>query len=217
MRTRATLLAALTMLLVAGVATGTKQDTRAGAKADAAKQVSELVLPPGAMAASSDPSASAALGERPSVPVTDQKYVIDDFKYWNVPGRAGRVARWIRAYAPANANGSYGGSESNGVFSLGWSFVYTPKVTLRSLDVEVAKAKGGGSAVSADGVAVWVPTRPSWDYIPSSVRLIRALGTRGRRHAAPAEITNKHDVQQVIRVDTTGCGFISQHQGEGWA
>jgi hypothetical protein len=199
MRVKAVLLGVLLILFAAEVAAATKTDgNKAQARADAAKQLSELALPSGATEVSADPSASSVLGTGASIPGTPAKYVVDDYRFWRVSGSPDKVASWIQAHAPANAPGSYGGSTSSGIFAFGWSFTYTSTVTLRSLDVQVTKAKGGGSAVRADGVAVWVPERPAWDYIPSSVHVLTIWSTdNGHRHG-PTTIHHAREVERVV-------------------
>jgi hypothetical protein len=187
-------------LAATGVAAGAGDGgSQAHAKADAARQLSELVLPAGATEVSSDPSASANLDQGPSVPVSNRKYLVDEVRYWTVPGRPGKVASWMQAHPPANAPGSYGGSPASGIYSFGWTFTYTPRVTLRSLDVQVTRARGGGSAVRGDGVAVWVPPRPDWDHVPQSVHVMTIRSTTNGHTSSPTTVRDAHDVRRVVR------------------
>ena len=209
--------AALPVLLFAGGSLAQKPPTsRSKAKAEAARELAELVLPSGATRVSSDPSKGSVLGP-PSIPTTNQKYAIDDVGFWRVPGKPSDVAAYLQGQTPRGAAGSFGGSPYHGVSSFGWTFRYSRAVVLQALDVEVAPATGGGSAVRADGVAVWVPPHPIWDQIPASVRVMTVSRTVKGRHSGPITFRNARDVQRVVQflddatvvppILTHGCPF----------
>lgn len=182
-----------------GVAGAQKPLTsRSKAKAEAARELAELVLPSGATRVSSDPSEGSVLGP-PPIPTTNQKYAIDDAGFWRVPGKPPAVASWLQTQSPGGADGSFGGSPYHGVSSFGWTFRYSRAVVLQALDVEVAPAAGGGSAVRADGVAVWVPPHPIWDQIPPSVHLVTVWRMVKGRHSGPITLRNARDVQRVVQ------------------
>ncbi len=172
--------------------------SRSKAKAEAARELSELMLPSGATRVSSDPSEGSVL-RPPPIPTTNQKYAIDDTGFWRVPGKPSAVASWLRSQSPSGADGSFGGSPYHGVSSFGWTFRYSRAVVLQALDVEVAPAAGGGSAVRADGVAVWVPPHPIWDQIPASVHVMTVWRMVKGRDSGPVTFRNARRVQRVGR------------------
>jgi hypothetical protein len=63
---------------------------------------------------------------------------------------------------------------------LDFSFLGVPgRVSQVGLQVSVTAAKGGGSAIRADGWAVWLLPRPGWERVPSGVREVRAFALTG--------------------------------------
>lgn len=131
---RAIVLAMMVTLMAVTAATAQKPlNSRSRAKADAAKQLRELVLPPGATETSGDPSASSDLGHAPQIQVSNPRYVVDDHGFWTAPGSPEKVVAWMESHPPANAPGEYEGSAVSGVYRLGWIFRNTSRVVLRSL------------------------------------------------------------------------------------
>lgn len=190
------LIAFLWGLGLAAAGQGSSNETKA--RADARRQLAALVLPAGASKVSADPSKGSVLARPPIVQATSPKYWIDDAQYWRVPGDPSQVAAWMQSQTPAGADGSFGASSSSSrVYDFGWFFPYSSEVVLNALDVEVAAARGGGSAVRADGVAAWVRAHPQWDQVPSTARVMTVWRTRQGRHSGPITFRHPSDLNRV--------------------
>jgi hypothetical protein len=200
----------LVFSLVAGGAAGAlsrgSRANRSAAKADAARQLGAISLPAGAREVGSDPSASSTLGGRSGVVRTAFHNVIDDHRFWRVPGDPVSVESWVKAHAPAGSHLRSTG-EVDEVPAVRYVWFTFPsasaRVLERSLAVEVTSARGGGTAVRADGVAVWLLTRPKWDLVPRSVRVVTAtFGIPGVPGARSRSVTFSvpHIVGRVVRL-----------------
>jgi hypothetical protein len=79
------------------------------------------------------------------------------------------------------------------VFTFGpvQPFAIAPSDTVvsRQLSVEVTQATGGGTAVRADGQAVWILARPSWERIPADVRALTVIARVGTASSVPVTVT----------------------------
>lgn len=192
----------LALPFAAGLAAGAQEpSSQSKAKSEAAKQLSELMLPAGATRVTNDPSKGLVL-RRPFVPATNRRYVIDDYRYWRVPGGPSEVASWIRSHPPAGAQQWFGvGRTPSGAHEFGWLFRYPSEaeVVLQRLYVQVAPAVGGGTAVRGDGVAVWVPPHPAWDQVPGSAHVMTVWRTLRGKHSGPITFRDRRDVRRVIR------------------
>jgi hypothetical protein len=181
---------------------------RAAAGADANHELAELSLPLGATEIASDQSTKRVLTRYPPFgPGQASSDLVDDHRYWRVPGSPQSVVNWISAHAPA-------GSSSSGFTLYGLPFS-TPQVSYnafgfassaghvedRTLAVEVTSAVGGGSAVRADGEAVWTLTRPAWERIPSDARSVTVRATQGPRISSlPVTLTAPAKLAAIARL-----------------
>jgi hypothetical protein len=181
---------------------------RAAARNDAAHELAELSLPSGATATATDPSTDGVLARYPPFgPGQTSSDLVDDHRYWRVPGRPQSVVNWITGHAPA-------GSSSSG-FSVDGLPFSTPQVFYgafgfassaghvenRTLAVEVTSAVGGGSAVRADGEAVWILTRPAWERVPTDARSVTVRATQGPRISSlPITLTAPAKLAAIARL-----------------
>ena len=156
---RALFLAGLLALLLAAGAQATSSFGRramARAKADAAAELAAAQLPRGARTVHGDQSVGALLG--PPQVLCTKTYVVDKHAFWRVPEQPAAVWSWLKAHPPSQHT-SVAADARSGPF-LGQVYVGFPVqlgVGSRFLKFRVVAAKGGGSAVRADGVAVWEP------------------------------------------------------------
>lgn len=154
---RSLLLAGVLALALAAAAQATTQFGRRAkskARADAATELAAALLPHGARKVRGDQSVGHVL-RGPSLPCIP-KYVVDDHGFWRVPGDPSSVRQWIRKHPPPHVKTILtvkGASYSFVAFMYGNQHA----VTNRILQLTVAAAKGGGSAVRGDGVAAWEP------------------------------------------------------------
>lgn len=145
---------------VAGALATTPFGRRAkrSATADGAQALAALTLPSGARRVTGDHSVDAVLGSSPSrFRNVSQGHVVDDMSFWQVPGNPRDLERWVIQHSPARLQGV----ERAGPRPLFVEFLFAdqPGVTNHLLSIELAPAKSGGTAVRADGVAVWSSRR----------------------------------------------------------
>ncbi len=181
---------------------------RQEARSDAATQLAEVSLPPGARPVSRDPSASWSLGKLPWFP-TGNRYVlapslvVDNHRFWRVSESPPSVAAWVKAHAPSQSTGNWtsGGSGSSS-FTIAFRFPSDRGVVERALVLEVTSARGGGSAVRADGVAEWLPVHPTWDRVPGRARVLTERLTFMFTHGRPerATVTAAQKVRRIARL-----------------
>jgi len=167
MRRQAVLLAGLLGLLLAASAlaiTPFGRGAKAKANVDAAKELAALQLPHGASQVHGDQSVKGVLG--PPVVACTRKHVVYDFGFWRVTGKPSAVWAWVRNHPPPHVRW-IAWAESEPVSSVDFGFADQRNVISRILKVTVAAAKGSGSAVRADGVAVWLPRGESSPCVQS--------------------------------------------------
>lgn len=165
---------------------------RRQARGAAKRIMSELRLPAGAVRAGSDPS-SGLLGMPPSRPGTPD--LVDLHAFWTLPGDPQGALQWIEQHPPAGSRQSMTGQSASPGHSFltgfaGFSFWGLPGAApSETLIVDVATARGGGSAVRADAQVTWLARRPRSERIPHGVRLVevRVLrpGARSRLVSSP--------------------------------
>jgi hypothetical protein len=156
---RSLLLAGVLALALAAAAQPTTRFGRrakAKAKADAATQLAAALLPHSARKVHGDQSIGHML-RRPSEGCIP-KYVVDDHAFWRVPGAPSSVQEWIRKHPPPHVTTIL---TAQGPSYSYVAFMYADQqaVTGRLLQLTVAPAKGGGSALRGDGAAAWEPQK----------------------------------------------------------
>jgi hypothetical protein len=178
----------LALLVVAGSAAAelsqASKANRSEARSDAAKQLAEVSLPPGATALQSE--RATTLLEHASFDCragafggfTPYLNVIRGRRYWQVPQHPVSVEEWVREHAPQGSSLADSGSNPTRSGGTIWFLTYgfgpdQGHIGQRCLTVVIkGRANGAGSAVAAESQATWELTRPKWDYVPSRARLI---------------------------------------------
>jgi hypothetical protein len=161
MRGRAFFLAAaIALLVVAGAQAMTPfaQRSMRRAGADAARELASVVLPPGAGRVRHDPSVHRKLGAQGVA--CKKKYVVEDSHFFRIPGsKPASVWSWLRKHSPTHHAG-YGELKQDGK-PLAWyvmGFLRDQRnVTSRMISISLRAARGGGSAIRVDAIAVGEP------------------------------------------------------------
>lgn len=141
-----------------------------------------LHLPPGAVAAATDPSAGRLLAAAPTRPATPN--LVEAHRFWVVSGDPNTVLTWVDKHPPTGSQANQSGAEgtSHGV-TMSWTGFWlgpaTAALSYRELVVTVARARSGRTAVRGDAQVVWVTVRPGWERVPQSARFV-AITARGR-------------------------------------
>jgi hypothetical protein len=173
---------------------------RVEARADASRLLAAASLPPGARRVASDPSAGLTLGSFAPDEATNSRNVADHHRYWRVTDEPQGVEAWLKAHVPSGAHIQYSGSDYAGWY-VQFGFRSKPgHVVQRTLVVNVARAKGGGSAVRADGLAVWLIARPRWDQVPRSARLVTIRRAHRRTETQRVTVSNVSEVRQLAQL-----------------
>jgi Protein of unknown function (DUF4232) len=186
---------------------------REAARADVARELGELSLPAGARSVRVDPSEWRVLRRYPPGGQSSLTNLIDAHAYWRVPGTPASVITWIDAHAPAGSRttGPYTRATPKvgpAVEGLAFTFGAVQPLTIkpsdtvisRQLTVEVTEATGGGSAVRADGQAVWILARPSWERIPAGVRALTVIARAGTASSVPVTVTAPVTLGRIERM-----------------
>jgi hypothetical protein len=158
------LAAAIALLAVAGAQAMTPfaQRSMARARADAAKELASVVLPRGARRARHDPSVHRKLGAQGAA--CEKKYVVEDSHFFRISGRRpASVWSWLHKHPPTKARGGFGELKQDGK-PLAWyvmGFLRNQRnVTYRMISISLRPARGGGTAIRVDAIAVGEP-RPN--------------------------------------------------------
>lgn len=148
--------------------------------------LARVEVPSGANRVAANPVAGNAF--RAVSPGVQTRFQVDLRRYWRAPGSPQTVIRWIKAHPPAGAISPPPKHGSGGIFNYPgpgrktvWSDVAfgfaaaRGKLNLVGLQVTVAPARGGGTAVRADAFAVWVISRPAWERVPQGIHAVRVV------------------------------------------
>jgi hypothetical protein len=181
-------LAALVSVALAASSSGpSAASNRARARAEAARLLAMLQLPPGAMSSATEPAGDRGVLHQPGYDEATPN-LVDAHGWWTVAGNAGAVLGYIAAHvpAPATLSGSAGGTAAPGFASDTFALAPIPGVlSERVLAVTVVQVSSATTAVRTDGEAVWILPRPRWERLPGGVRSVSftASGeTAGGRH-----------------------------------
>jgi hypothetical protein len=156
LRLRSICLAGLLLVLVtagAQAVTTARRDAKGEAAADSANELASIRLPGGSTKADGDPSVGHVL-VRPSI-LCLKNQVVDHHAFWHVPGKPAAVWSWIRHHPPKHIIATLLESGTSATWSVTFAFANQPTVTKRQQEFTVTAARGGGTAVRADGFAVW--------------------------------------------------------------
>lgn len=145
----------------------------AAAKRDAGNELAAVRLPPSAHKLKRDDSVNAVLAKSwGGVCFAPAKYVIDDYSFWHVPEIPAAMRAWIPNHTPPHTTWAGTGDAETAGTIVRWAYAVRfsdqPNVTARILDINVAAANGGGSAVRVDGIAVWLPAKDQTPCRPFS-------------------------------------------------
>jgi hypothetical protein len=161
-RGRALFLAVAIGLLVAAGAeasTSFEQRSMARARADAAKEMKSALLPSGARQVRRDPSIHRALG--PDSVACIQSYVVEDHGFWRVTGKPATAWAWMLAHPPQHTASIAESTLVKGGKTMRWTlWFFLPQqrnVTSRMISAVLLPARGGGTALRVNGIAVGEP------------------------------------------------------------
>ncbi len=169
------MIAGLAVVATSGGSVPTLAANRHVAQQFAARKLATVRLPSGATATATDPSVGHVLRSAATRPGIER--LIDRHRFWLVPGAPAGVLTWLRHHPPAGTQSDGSGSAGNRSGTYEWflSFAYrkVPAVLYEAeLDVSVAGASGGRTAVRADSYAAGMVPRPDWERVPSGVSAI---------------------------------------------
>jgi hypothetical protein len=165
-RRTAWLVGMLALVLTAGAEAATPFANRSilRARADATRELRSVALPHGAEKVGGDPSLHRSLPPQ-SVACTE-RYAVELHGFWRVPGEPASAALWMRKHPPRHVRSVGFGSSSKYGKTLEWNvwlfFRDQSDVTNRMIAVTLRPARGGGTAIRVDAIAVAEP-RPHQD------------------------------------------------------
>jgi hypothetical protein len=173
------------------------------AEATAKRLLEETPLPDGARVVGLDESVGSVLGSAEFAGATTQQ--VDAHGFWRVPGEPATVIDWIEHHPPSGSTlGESGTGGVRGVtnsWSAGFSFEAEPGLPSVTLELEVAAANDGGTAMRADAVVVWALPRPAAEHIPSGIQAVTVRATNRRRHISfTTGVTSASKIHAIIAV-----------------
>jgi uncharacterized protein DUF4232 len=203
------LLAALPLAAVSRSATAatagsrpTVASNRAIARTLAAQLLGRVPVPAGATQVPRNPGIPIWLDSSTSgVP---DVHVADVHRFWRVAGDPKTVFDQIRARAPAGARVSLTGTGSQNGTPVAWSLVFTylpvsGRILERGLGIGVTSARAGGTAIRADGYAVWQIPRSAREVVPAGARTVAVSIDRGSGPGFPAgTVTARRTVARLV-------------------
>lgn len=177
---------------------------RQRADADAAAIIASFPPPPGARRLKAAPAAAyvALGGTKPwGYPGSD---VADWVSWWQAPGQPSRVLGWVRAHLPSRfmfsdaSAGGIGGAPSTDTWGDQFWLPPVPGVLdSRMLQVTVAKAGSGLTAIRVDGQVAWQPPKPAGKLVPPAARVVTVSKVRG---SFPGPLPAAVTITNVTRV-----------------
>jgi hypothetical protein len=176
------------------------------ARLDTKQELALVSLPAEAVPVGSDPSVGRLLARNPPGEEAALSNLIDARRYWRVPGSPQSVLAWIAAHPPAGGRavgeGSYPAPHGHGtIFDARYNFRSQRGADYRSLTFELTMATGGGTAVRADGQAIWIMTRPPWERVPPAARAVTVtVAFAGTRERSSITLTSARKVQAVAEL-----------------
>jgi hypothetical protein len=149
---------------------------RAAARVAAARVLRRVPLPAGATEVGTDPGPSMWLGSSVAgTPATPD--LVDLHRFWRLPGDPQTAIEWIQAHPPAGATMSTTGTGGQYGTTVMWSVTFAfpavpGRISEEMLGVGVTAARGGGTAMRADGFAVWLIPRPPAERVPAGTHAV---------------------------------------------
>lgn len=187
------------VLCVTGVAFADEAGNQDAAKRDAAESLGLLQLPDGAVRVDENPARDPQYLDTPH---SSSPNVVEQSEFWRVPGDPWDVFSWLKKHPPAGTyvGGTGGGGNRDGMQVWNVSFARAgirEVMDSRELSVTLAKATGGGTAVRADGVAIWIVPRPASEQVPTGATTVQ-VSVRGMQ----AKPVTRFSVSDPARIAT---------------
>ena len=187
-----------------GAVTGATMRNRAEARGDAKRQLASVLLPSGARRVAGDQSVHRTLGSCDLACNINYGDQFDEHGFWRVPEAPQSVQSWVRAHPPAGGHLRSSGEYPAGIGKPPYLYVLFAfpsdrgRVFGRVLEVDIAGAEGGGSAVRVDSAAIWVVTRPRWDKIPSAAGVVTARVEFGGAWSQPVTLGSTRRLALIV-------------------
>lgn len=185
---------------------------RGEAQAQAARLLSMIRLPPGAVQSPSDPPgdtrvlADVTLGEA-------TPNLVDAHAWWTTRQSPASVLAYVSAHLPvgARAAGTESGNAAPGFQGETFTLPPVPGVlSERMIAVAVVQSSSAMTAVRTDGETIWLSPRPTWERIPGSVTSARFTASgesangRSGPASAPVMVTGQAAHQLVTFINSLG-------------
>lgn len=212
-------LVAITALAVAACGSGASASSptsaaaahnRGEAQAQAARLVSLIRLPPGAVQSPSDPPGDSRVLSHVTLGEATPN-LVDAHAWWTIRQSPASVLAYVAAHLPVGARtaGTESGNAAPGF--QGETFTLPPVsgvLSERMIAVAVVQLTGTTTAVRTDGEAIWLSPRPTWERIPGSVSRARftasgePINGRSGQTSAPVTITGQAAHQLVAFINS---------------
>ena len=184
---------------VASSAGASASGNLARARTEAARLLSLLQVPPGAVELTSAPSALRSPGYDEATP-----NLVDAHHWWRVHGKATTVLAHVTARLPRDASLSISGSGGSAPVYRMKAFSLPPipgVLSQRVLAVSVVQVSPSTTVVRTDGEAVWVLPRPRSEQLPARIDEIDISSAAFMTHApiVSLKVTTAANVAQIVK------------------
>jgi len=135
---------------------------RHAAQREATRLLSLTRVPPGAVPTSARPSQL----DGPALGMAAATSLVDRTHFWRLPMGIDATMAWIRAHPPRGLKPAGSSSGAGPTYQLlGVAYSEPDRLGMEDLElaIGVATLAGGGSAIRADGMAIWLDPRPLRD------------------------------------------------------
>jgi hypothetical protein len=170
----------------------------------AKRQLGSLRLPAGSVRRPTDPAPGRLA--HPQNPLGIE-HLVDRHRFWRVPGTPASLLVWLRRHSPRGTRLALSGTEGRQGVAYLWTRGYSYRVLplgiyQAELDLAIAAARGGETAVRVDSYAAGLVPRPRWERVPPSVTRvrIRVTGADGDHSYPLASVTSPARVDWLSRL-----------------
>lgn len=179
----------------------TLTSNRALARVQAAELLRRTPVPAGATPTAANPGSHFWL-DSPADGVPDAR-AADAHRYWSLAGDPRTIFEQIKAHPPAGARISASGTGSANGIAQSWDVTFSlpavpGRILERGIGIELSAGRSGGTAIRADGYAVWeIPRAPS-EVVPAGARTVEVWIDRpGGRGFLAAAVTDRRKVARL--------------------
>jgi hypothetical protein len=176
----------------------TSAANKLAAERDAARLLTRMVLPLGAVRLSREPYGDGGLLERADS--TPSGLVVDRHRRWLVPEPLAQAVSFVHAHAPRGSRHTGTGYSSGTGIPKNKSFTFSfpaiaGRLSSRQLEVTLVALPHHRTGIRADAQETWLVPRPASEKVPAAVRVVDI-----RTKKAHVRVKKSATVQRIVRL-----------------